>query len=238
MSDEAALLDQITSTVARIQGKTDELQRSINGKLHWLPSGLQDSIVAGWNKFCGLMADIWHALGDILGHLGSPDTLYRTASLWSSSVGGPVSEKVGTVDAGLLTVDDTWNGTAADAYRQLLPGQKAALTAVKTTFTDAIATGLSSLAKAIYIFWGALVAAIVGLAAGIVGGLASSATIIGLPATPFIIVAAGLVAGAAIAAGEWNLGSTASDVKTTFQEKLSESTAFPNGQWPPARLAG
>jgi hypothetical protein len=238
MSDEAALLDQINSTVARIQAKTDELQHSINGKLHWLPPGLRDAVVSGWNRFCGLMADIWHALGDILGHLGSPDTLYRTASRWSSAVGGPVSEKVGTVDAGLLTVDDTWNGTAADAYRQLLPGQKAALTAIKSTFTDAIATGLSSLAKAIYIFWGALIAAIVGLAAGIIGGLASSATIVGLPATPFIIVGAGLVAGAAIAAGEWNLGSTASDIKTTFQEKLSESTAFPNGQWPPARVSG
>jgi uncharacterized protein YukE len=238
MSDEAALLEQINATVARIQGKTDELQQSINGKLHWLPSGLQDSVVAGWNKFCGLMADIWHALGDILGHLGSPATLYRTAGLWSTSVGGPVSEKVGTIDTGVLTVDDTWTGTAADAYRQLLPGQKAALAAVKTTFTDPIATGLSSLAKGIYIFWGALVAALAGLAAGIVGGLASSATILGLPATPFIIVAAALVAAAAIAAGERNLGTTASDLKTTLQEKLSESTAFPNGQWPPARLAG
>jgi len=237
MSDEAALLDQITSTIARIQAKTDELQQSINGKLHWLPSGLQDSVVAGWDKFCGLMADIWHALGDILGHLGSPDTLYRTAGLWSSTVGGPVSEKVGTVDAGLLTVDDTWTGTAADAYRQLLPGQKAALGAVKTTFTDPIATALSSLAKAIYIFWGALAAAIVGLAAGIVSGLASSATIIGLPATPFILVTAGLVAGAAIAAGEWNLGSTASDLNTTLQQKLAESTTYPNGHWPPAKVA-
>jgi hypothetical protein len=157
-------------------------------------------------------------------------------SLWSSTVGGPVSEKVGTVDAGLLTVDDTWNGTAADAYRQLLPAQKAALAAVKTTFTDPIATAFSSLAKATYIFWGALIAAIVGLAADIVGGLASSATIIGLPATPFILVAAGLVAGTAIAAGEWNLGSTASDLNTTLQQKLAESTAYPNGHWPPAKV--
>jgi uncharacterized protein YukE len=238
MSDEALLLEQITATIGRIQAKTDDLQQSITGKLGWLPGGLRDGVVAGWNRFSALMADIWHALADILGHLGSPDALYTAARTWSSSVGGPVSETVGQVDASVLTVDDTWNGTAADAYRQLLPAQKAALTAVKTVFTDAIATALSGLAKGIYVFWGALAAAIVGLATGIVAGLASASTILGLPATPVIIVSAGLVAAAAIAAGEWNLGSTAADLNTTLQEKLAESTAFPGGHWPSAGLAG
>ena len=192
MSD-AALLEQIDATITRIHGKTDELQNSINGKLKWLPGSVRDAIVAGWNKFCGVMTDFWNALTDIVTHLGSPDTLHNTARLWSSTVGGPVSEKVQVVDAG-------------------------------------------SLAKAIYVFWAALAVALVGLVAGFVTGLASAASIFGLPATPFIMIAAGLAAGTAIAAGEWNLGSTASDLNITLQEKLDESTAFPRGQWPSASV--
>jgi hypothetical protein len=235
MSD-AVLLEQINATITRIHGKSDEVQNSINGKLKWLPAGVRDAVVAGWNKFCGVMTDFWDALTDIVTHLGSPENLHNTARLWSSAVGGPVSAKVQVVDAGALSVDDTWSGTAADAYRQLSPGQKAALTAVKSTFTDPVATALSGLAKAIYVFWGALAVALVGLVAGFVSGLASAATILGLPATPFIMITAGLAAGAAIAAGEWNLGSTASDLNVSLQEKLDESTAFPRGQWPPARV--
>ncbi len=233
---EADLLDQINSTIARIQGKTGDLQNSINGKLGWLPSGLQEAVIAGWNRFCGLISDIWHALGDILGHMGSPDTMFRTSRLWSSLVGGPVSETVQLADAGQLAVDDNWSGTAADAYRQMRPGQKTALTAVKSTFTDAIAEALSGLGKAIWIFWGALLVALIGLATGIVSGLASSATVIGLPATPFLIVGAGLVAGAAIAGGELILGAAAAGANTTLAAKLADSTAFPGGQWPPARV--
>jgi hypothetical protein len=36
---EAALLDQINSVMGRIDGKTTELQNSINGKLHCCPQG-------------------------------------------------------------------------------------------------------------------------------------------------------------------------------------------------------
>ena len=47
-------------------------------------------------------------------------------------VGGPVSATVQNADTSKLHV----YGTAADAYRQLLPAEKAALTAIKTNFAD------------------------------------------------------------------------------------------------------
>jgi hypothetical protein len=233
---EAALVDQVNSTVGRIQTKSEALQNSINGKIGWLPSGLQDAVISGWNRFCGLLSDIWDALADILGHLGSPGGLTQTADLWSRMVGGPVSEKVLFADSGQLTVDTNWSGTAADAYRNTLPYQKAALAAIKASFTDPIGNALTDLATGIRVFWGSLIAALVGLAAGIVAGLASAGTIVGLPATPFIIVGAGVVAGGLIASGEMVLGQVCSTVKAKLQQKLDESTGFPDGHWPPATV--
>jgi len=146
-SSEAALLDQINSVVGRIESKTTELQNSINGKLRWLPSGLQDKVVSGWNSFCGFMKRIWDNLNEILSNMGSPSALWSAADGWSDWVGGPVSGQVQSAEAGLLDVDNNWDGDAAEAYRQTLPLQKAALDKVRATLTEGISSALNEVAK-------------------------------------------------------------------------------------------
>jgi hypothetical protein len=234
---EAALLDQIASVLDRIDGKTTELQNTINDNLHWLPGGLQDRVVAGWNRFCGFMRRIWDNLNEIISNMGSPSALWSAADAWSDWVGGPVSGQVQSADAGLLSVDDNWDGDAADAYRQTLPLQKAALEKVKSTLTDGLSSALSDVAKGILVFWTGLLTALVALVLGIVGALASGATIFGLPAAPFIAAGAGLTASAAIITGAEILKSVCSAANSTLRQKLAENSAFHEGHWPPAARA-
>lgn len=234
---ESALLEQINSVMDRIDAKTTDLQNTINANLRWLPGYLQDKAVAGWNAFCGFMKRIWDNLSEVISNMGSPTALWSTADAWSDWVGGPVSAQVQSADAGLLSVDDNWDGDAADAYRQTLPLQKSALEKVKSTLTDGIATALSDVAKGILVFWTGLITALAALVIGIFGGLASSATIVGLPAGPFIAAGAGLAASAAIITGSEILKSVCSSANSTLRQKLAENSAFHEGHWPPAAKA-
>src|SRR5438034_1405101 len=66
------------------------------------------------------------------------------------------------------------------------------------------------------------------------GAAASSATIVGLPAAPFIAAAGVLVfLGAFFVAGE-NLRGACSDANSVLTQKLNEDSAFKGGQWPKA----
>jgi hypothetical protein len=236
-SSEAALIAQINATLGRVEGKTTDLQNSINGKLHWLPGFLQDKVIAGWNTFSGFMKRMWDNLNIILSDMGSPATLWATADAWSEWVGSQVSGQVQVADAGLLEVDDDWSGTAADAYRQTLPLQKSALDKIKSGLADGIASALADVARGIVTFWGGLIVALAALVVGIVGGIASAATIFGLPAAPFIGAAAGLAASASIITGCEFLKAACSSAHSSLRQKLADNSAFFEGHWPPAAQA-
>ncbi|MBL7258751.1 WXG100 family type VII secretion target [Paractinoplanes lichenicola] len=233
-AEEQGLLDKIMSLLDKIEQKTNDLQHAINSKLKYLPGFLQDKVVSGWNKFCDFMKQAWDGLREIIANMGSPSALATTANAWSNEVGGPVSGRVQYAEAGLLEVDTNWDGDAAEAYRQTLPLQKAALEKMKTALTDGIATALGDMVKGIYVFWGALVVALAALVAGIISAISSSATIVGLPAAPFIAGGAAAVAVAAFAAGGINLKSTAAAANSTLRQKLNDNSGYHDGAWPPA----
>jgi hypothetical protein len=231
---ESELVDKLLQIVDRINAKTTELQNAINDKLGWLPGFLQDKVVAGWNKFCDFMRKVWDFWYEVCTNMGSPTRLWSTADAWSDTVGAPVSAQVQSADAGLLTVDDNWDGDAANAYRQTLSLQKAALDKVKTTLTDGISSALSDVAKGIIAFWASLAVALAALVAGIIGALASAATVFGLPAAPFIAAGAALAADAAVIGGGLILKSVCSSASTTLRQKLDDNAGFHEGHWPPA----
>jgi hypothetical protein len=234
VADESALIAKINDVVGRIQSKTTELQNSINSKIQWLPGFLQDKVISGWNKFTGFLQDCWDGLVEIFTNMGSPSTLWSTADSWSNSIGGPVSGEVQSAEAGSLEVDDNWDGTAADKYRQNLPMQKTALEKMKSTFSDGISSALSDVAKGIIAFWGALIVALGALVAGIIGAIASSATVFGLPAAPFIAAAAALVAVGAFYSGGLILKSICSSANSTLRQKINDNTGYRDEHWPPA----
>lgn len=234
MSSEAALLDEINAVVERIDRKTTELQNAINSKIGWLPGSLRDKVVSGWNTFCGYLNRVWRNFLEVASNMGSPSALWETADAWSDRVGSPVSAEVQTADAGLLTVDDNWDGDAADAYRQTLPLQKTALDKVKATLSDGVSAALSDVAKGIIVFWTGLAVALLTLVGGIIGALASAATIAGLPAGPFIAAGAALVASASMIAGAEVLKSVCAAANSTLRQKLADNSGFHRGHWPPA----
>jgi hypothetical protein len=231
---EAQLVDKLLQIVDRINAKTTELQNAINDKLRWLPDFLQDKVVTGWNRFCDFMRKVWDFWTEVCSNMGSPSKLWATADAWSDTVGAPVSAQVQSADAGLLTVDDNWDGDAANAYRQTLPLQKTALDKVKTTLTDGISGALSEVAKGIIAFWASLTVALAALVGGIIGAIASAATIFGLPAAPFIAAGAALAADAAVIGGGMILKSVCSAASTTLRQRLDDNAGFHEGHWPPA----
>jgi hypothetical protein len=230
---ENDLVSKIMSLLDKIEQKTNDLQNAINSKIGFLPGFLQDKVVAGWNKFCGFMRKVWDAVREFVTNMGSPTALAEAANAWSDRIGGPVSGRVQAAEAGSLEVDTNWDGDAAEAYRQSLPLQKAALEKVKTVFSDGMASALGDMVKGIWIFWGALVVAIGALIVGIVGAASSSATIAGLPAAPFIAAGAAVAAAAAFAAGGINLKSTAAAANSTLRQKLNDNIGYRDGAWPP-----
>jgi hypothetical protein len=233
---EAALLDRINATITRIEGKSNELHGSIAGKVHWLPGPMQDRVREGWDQFCAFLQRIWDNLGTVVSNMGSISRLGVTADAWSDLVGVPVSGQVQAADAGLLSVDENWDGDAADVYRQMLPLQKAALEKVKTTLTDGLATALNDTVRGILAFWGLLIGALAALVGGLLGALASSATIFGMPAAPFIAAGAALTASASMIIGAETLKSVCSTANTTLRQKFDNS-GFYRGHWPPAGTA-
>jgi uncharacterized protein YukE len=232
-STEAVLLERIHSTISRIDGKTAELQSSIDGKMHFLPPPMQDTVRRGWNDFCAFLGRIWDNLVTILSNMGSLSGLSTAAQAWSDRVGVPVSGQVQAADAGLLNVDDNWDGDAADAYRQMLPLQKAALEKIKTTITDGLSTALGQVHLGVLVFWSGMGAALVTLAVGIMGALGSSATLFGMPAAPFIAAGAAATASLSLIFGCETLKACCTSANTTLRQKFDD-TAFFRGHWPPA----
>lgn len=231
---ESELISRITSVVDRINQKTTDLQSSINGKLKWLPPGLQDSVRSGWDKFVGKLQEIWDFWADVFTHMGSPSALSTTADDWSNLVGGPVSGQVQTADAGRLNVDDRWTGDAAEAYKQTLPEQKTALDKVKT-LTDGISSALADVSNGIITFWVAIAVALAALVAGIIGAISSAATIFGLPAAPFIAAGATIIACTAVITGGLLLESRCRNASTVLSQKYNDNGAFhDDGHWPEA----
>lgn len=233
------LLQEIDQLIAEIEDSLGKLQDGLNRILGMIPGWadwVADRIREGWDTLCTYMAHVWEVLTAPLRAMGAPLALWSAVDRWTSDVGGPVSGEVLTADAGSLRSDDAWSGDAADRYRQTLPQQKAALTAIKSTFADAAGKGLGSVATAIVVFWGLLATGLAALAGGILGAIASTATVLGAPAGPVIAVAAALAFVALAGGGVANLVSQASTANADMARALNDATAFPGRRWPVAAI--
>jgi hypothetical protein len=147
-----------------------------------------------------------------------------------------VSAEVGNADLGSLKVDDNWQGSAANQYRQTVPLQKTALTNIKTQFTDGISTVLKDVATAIRTFWTVMVSALAVLIGGFVTAIAACVGIITAPAAPFAaLIAVGVFGAAFWGAGEL-LKAQCSSANSVLNQKLAENTGYPAGAWPKATV--
>lgn len=233
-AEELAILEKLNGLVERIMDKVSQLHDNIISKSRWLPGPLQDKVIDGWNHLVRTLDRFWAAQQEFWGNMGSPSTLWNTADAWSDTIGGPVSGQVPSVKAGRLQGDNTsnWQGNAAEQYRQGLPLHEVALDKIKSSLSDGVSTALSELAKGIITFWASLGVALAAFVGGMIGAVTSSATIVGLPAAPFIAAGAALAAVAAFLSGSLILKAVASSTNSTLRQKLNDNSGYDNGHWP------
>ncbi len=230
---------EIIDLVNTFTQKLEDLRNGVNRIIDMLPWGMGwvgDKIRDAWNWLMDKVSSVWDPIVYYFSNLGSPSSLSAAADQWSSAVGGPVSGRVGVADLGSLAVDDNWSGSAAEQYRQKVPLQKTALTSIKTTFTDGISTALKDLSSAIIQFWVSCLAALGALIAAAITAVASTATIFGAPAAPFILGGGVAIFGIAFwGANEIFLGQ-GRGANSTLTQKLNDNTGYPGGNWPVAAV--
>ncbi len=231
------VIDKAREVIATLQEKIQSLQDKLDWVLSKIPWGLGwigDKIRDGWNYLVGKLDEFWGWVDEHLNNPGSPSALSETANSWNEMIGGPVSSQSGVVDAGQLTADDLWSGTAADAYRQAVTPQKTAMDKVKSSMCDGVFQALDKMQSGITIFWTAFAAGVAACIVGFIGAIATTATIFGAPAGPFIAAGAVVVLIAALGGGYLKLKADINSSKGILTGKLNDLSGYPGGQWPKA----
>lgn len=229
------IIEQVRQLVREVERKVDELRQGLDRVLSRVPAYLSwvaDRIREGWSVLQDKIGQFFDWMGEKLAYAGSPGALADAAKRWQTEVAGAMSQALDRSELGALAVDDRWQGEAADQYRQKIPGQRAAMTSVQAR-AGQISASLDSLHLAIYVFWGAVAVAVGALVGGIVGALASTATILGAPAGPFIAAAAVVAALIAVGAGTVNLNAQADSASLKLQTAISTGTQ----DWPSFALS-
>ncbi|NLU73172.1 hypothetical protein HCC61_10850 [Streptomyces sp. HNM0575] len=200
--DIHALIQKIVDKLDRIRDLVNQVKNKINGLLshvpsflHWVISKVEDL----WNRFCDKMSEFWDWFTDKLAYVGDPFLLKDTGEKWNSKLGVPAHKRASEVDSDDLMVDDNWTGTAASAYKSRIGGQKDALDAIGKTYASGVSSALNTMKTGIWIFWIAVVSALVVAVFAFVGGMAAEGTIIGIPVG--LLAQIGAVVGFLLAAG-------------------------------------
>jgi hypothetical protein len=237
-SMEAELLGKIIRLLDDLEEKARQLQKAVERGLPFLPPPIQTEVSTGWQKFCDGIADWWTFWRQVAANPGSPSRVRDMGDTWTDRVGGPVSGQVQPVDGGQLTVDDNWEGDAAEAYRNLLPLQKDALAQVKATLTDTISEALNDVSIAIIVLWSSLAAALLAVVTAIAGAIAASKTFVGIPMGVYVALGGALAADVALNTAIAVIKSSADSATSKLRRKFGDDTAFGGGMWPSAVTGG
>lgn len=209
-----SLLDKIQDKIKWIEGKINGLLSHVPFFLKWAVSAIQDL----WNKVCDKIEEFWNWFTDKLAYAGDPGLLQQTGQDWNKLLGQPTHKRAADVDSDELLVDDTWTGTAADAYKSHIGDQKSALEAVGQTYATAVSSALNGLKTGVILFWSGVIAGLISLLVGIVLATGATGTIIGIPAALATILGAIVLflvtAGGGVLALKLSLGDTSSSLNT------------------------
>jgi hypothetical protein len=231
-------VQRIYDLLEEVEEKIESLRDKINGILDWVPWGLGwvvDKFMDLWNKAMDKMSEFWDKVQEFVSNIGAPWDLDAAKEQWIS-VGGPVAARASEADRSQSAVDTEWKGQAADRYAFSLAGQNKALTAVQSKLTAVMGPALGKVSSALYIFYGAIIAAILALVAGIVLATGEAVSILGLPAVPPTVILAVVAAIGAISGAILILRSQASDANTEFLKVANETGDFGAQNWPNAAV--
>jgi hypothetical protein len=190
-----AKLDHIRDLVNQIRSKINSLLSNVPAYLEWVISKVEDL----WNKFCQKMEEFWNWFTDKLAYVGDPFLLKDTGERWHSELGGPAHRRADEVEGDDLMVDDIWTGTAADAYKSKIDGQRDALNTIGQVYASGVSSALNTMKTGIWVFWITVVSALVVAALAFIAGIGAEGTVIGIPAGLLAQISA--VVGFLLAAG-------------------------------------
>jgi uncharacterized protein YukE len=227
VADIRQRLTEAEAAVARIATNVDN---ALSGLPDFLGGGLRDAVAQlrqVFDETVGLILDP-------LAYVGDPVALQNAGQAWATDIGGTTGSLAGVSSLNGDKVDDFWTGMAADAYKNTLPAQAMALTAIKAA-GDELSSTLTELANAIGRFWIAIGEALLSFVIGIGTAVAATETTIGIP----VGVSLGLTVAAGLGVGIKSAYSALVDITTdtatratALGNRLANDVAFPRGAWP------
>lgn len=174
----------------------------------------------------------WDAIKQLARGINAPATLQSTAEAWDS---GPVAQLAGleqTISAQSLLADEGWTGTAGQAYVATIPGQVAAVTAVRTlaSNTSQALKDASGSLKTLYAEAGGIVGRVYSAINGSPGSLFNLETVLELVNLDFDRVLD-------IMKAIKEFAEQMQAQKEKLAAMATENSAFPGGAWPKATTA-
>lgn len=232
--DVLGIVSDIRERLVEAEAAVDRIAANVDTTLSGLPDIIGGDLRDGVAQLRQMFHDAVGLFLDPLAYVGDPVALTNAAQAWATDIGGTAGSLAAVSTLNGVTVDDFWTGMAADAYKNTLPAQATALTAIKTA-GDELNSTLTELAGAIGRFWIAIGEAVLTFVIGIGTAVAATETTIGIP------IGVGL--GLAVAGGLGHAAKSAVDAlidistdtetrATALVNRLANDVAFPRGAWP------
>lgn len=236
----------MTSAIAEASGKADEIEAmiqeffdAVNGTISWVPwplSDLVEPIERGMERLSQEMQLFWQEVQEIFEQPGDPDRLRQVGVAWAENIGNVVGEIAGSIGPEKHQTTIQWTGSAAEAYKAVVPAQVTALTGL-VELAGTMRTSLDDLAESVEDFWLQMAVAFGIFVAAIIGALVSAFFVVTIPAAIAVIIAACLAAigfiGATINALDSHM-----DVIRDQQTAVVQEVHDVGAEWEASNIAG
>jgi hypothetical protein len=230
----ADVLSDIEDEIRKAEGTVLAIARGVSAVLDQLPGYAVDDVRVSMADLQRLFAQETAKLRELLAYAGDDTALLAAGSTWSSRIGGGAADLAGHSTLNGVRADDHWTGIAAEAYRNTLPAQEKALTAIKAA-ADEIDATLTEFANAILIFWTSIYRSLIALGFGLATAATAAFTGVGSGLGLALAVATVVVFGTEISSAVGAFTDLVTNAETRSGEldrRLSNDVAFPSGAWP------
>lgn len=207
------------------------VQEACEGTWDWVYDKIKTGLEFLWKWIKKIYGEIWN----FWTQPGVPWTLWSHGSSWVDDVGAKASHWQDSMQWSQMATSYEWKGTAAQAYKDVLPLQQKALGAIREVCAE-MDDSLTLLAIGIGAVWAAILGAVISFVAELIteaGGIATVAAAIAAIAAALGSCAKvwGLIM-AALTAFETLVGTVILVKVKDLGQRLGNSDGFPQDHWP------
>lgn len=186
MHDEShALIEEANGAFGEICAGIDQVVAAVQSFSAYLPAAVMDAA----KSVMSLLEQVKAEWSSFVANDGDPDALRAAGHVWATDVSGTAAGLAGRFTLGGLQTDDVWHGRAAEAYRDILGPQQAALTATKS-IGDAVDKTLQEVATKILSFVTNVSGALAVLYGAVLGAIGFGLFVVTIPAVVTAIATA------------------------------------------------